>query len=98
MKHLLLACVLFVLGIACKSPDSGRGSSQAVVARAQGSAEILQNNSWQPVRLGQVLNEGDQARTGADGQIDLRITPHGGVMTLMPNSAMQIEQLGPNGK
>ena len=43
------------------------------------------------------MREGDQARTGANGQINLRLTPHGGVMSLMADSAMQIEQLGTRG-
>jgi hypothetical protein len=100
MKH-LLACVLLLAGIACKSPNGGGGSnSQAIVARVTGMAEFLptgQTGSWQPIRDGQVLKEGDQARTGADGQVDFRLTPHGGVMTLMPDSAIQFEQLGARG-
>jgi hypothetical protein len=99
MKH-LFACALLLLGIACKSPNGAHGSNtQAVAAKLQGSAEFLQsgqNNTWQPVRLGQAFREGDQARTGADGQLDISLTPYGGVMTLMQNSAIQFERLGPD--
>ena len=94
MKH-LLACVLVLFAIGCKSTDASRSSNaQAVVASVEGSSEFFQGGTWQAIRAGQVLHEGDQARTGANGRVDLRFTPHGGVMSLMPDSAMQIEQLG----
>ena len=101
MKRLICCLLLVSLGIACQNPNAARGSgSQAIVAKAEGSSEFLpkgQATGWQPVRSGWVLAEGDQARTGADGQIDFQITPHGGVVTLMPNSTLEIEQLGPRG-
>ena len=97
MKH-LLACLLLLVGIACKTSNASRSSNtQAVVASVEGSSEFLQNGTWQPVQTSHVFSEGDQARTGPNGRIDLRFTPHGGVMSLMPDSAMQIEQLGPKG-
>jgi hypothetical protein len=98
---LLVACLLLLVGIACKSPNAARGSdSQAIVTKVDGLAESLQKGqagAWQPIRVGQVLSEGDQARTGADGQVDIRLAPYGGVMSLMPNSEIQIEQLGARG-
>src|SRR5262245_55999409 len=94
---LLLAPLAFV-AIGCKSTDALRASSQAVVAKVEGTAEALPNGqgtNWQPVREGQIFSEGDQARTSANGKIDFRLAPHGGVMTLMPDSAIRFEELGP---
>jgi hypothetical protein len=94
MKH-LLACLIVLFAVGCKSTRGSRSSNvQAVVANVEGSAEFLRNGTWQPIRAGHVFGEGDQARTGANGRLDLQLTPHGGVMSLMPDSAMQIEQLG----
>ena len=104
MKQLLACLLLIVVGIGCTSTRGSPGAkqaksvNQATVASVEGSAEALQvgqAGSWQPIRVGQVFNEGDQARTSANGKVDFGLAPHGGVMTLMPDSAIQFEQLGP---
>src|SRR5690349_2134129 len=94
----LVTCLLLLIGIGCKSSNASRGSNtQAIVTKTAGSTEFLQNGGWQPLRTGQVFVEGDQVRTGADGQVDVNLTPYGGVMTVMPNSTIQMEQLGTRG-
>ena len=97
MKQIL--AVLLLLGaVACKSSNANRtAGTQASVTKTSGSAEFLNAGVWESIRTGQALNEGDQARTGADGQIDIRFSPHGGVMTVMPNSAIEIEKLRSDG-
>lgn len=106
MKQFLV-CLLLLVGIACKTADSTRRSDvQAVVAKVEGSSEFLaagqtvqtgQIRNEQAVAVGHALRKGDQIRTGADGRVDVQLIPYGGVMSVMPNSAIEIEQLGPEG-
>ena len=104
MKQFLTCLLLIVVGIGCASTNGSPGVNranrvnQATVASVEGTAEALQGGqagNWQPIRVGQVFNEGDQARTSANGKVDFSLAPHGGVLTLMPDSAIQFEQLGP---
>lgn len=101
MKQFLACLLLIVVGIGCQSTGGSAGANQAVVAAIEGSAEALQANqggpaaTWRPISVGQIFHEGDQARTGANGKVDFSLAPHGGTLTLMPDSAVQFEQLGP---
>jgi hypothetical protein len=90
--------LLFTMLIAaCQSSKVNDASSgTASVEQVKGPAEIRHNGgNWENARAGQTLRTGDEARTSSGGQIDFRLREHGGVLTLMPDSLLQFEQLGP---
>jgi len=60
-------------------------------------AEIARGTDgrWEPARLWENLHAGDRARTEAHGKIDFSLGKYGGVLTLMPDSIITFEQLGP---
>jgi hypothetical protein len=86
----------FLVGGCQSSKISDNGLGSATVQQVKGSAEIRPDGgNWERARAGQTLRTGDEARTGAGGQINFRLREHGGVLSLMPNSLLQFEQLGP---
>ena len=93
-----LAFLVFALGVACNSPKTGRSANTNLsVADVRGSAEVRRQGTWERIQAGHFLSQGDGIRTGADSQVDLQFAPHGGVLTVMPNSAIDIDQLGSSG-
>lgn len=88
---LLGLTTLFVL--ACQTTDRA-AAARAEVASVTGFAEIQRGQQWQSLRAGEILGVGDQIRTGADGTVEVRFAPHGGVMGLQPDSMLRFEQIG----
>ena len=95
MRTFIFLLTFLVAGCqSSKISDSGLGS--ATIQQVKGSVEIRHDGgNWEQARSGQTLRTGDEARTGAGGQINFRLREHGGVLILMPNSLLQFEQLGP---
>ena len=87
-------CLVLLLGIGCKTTDE-TAATRAEVVTVSGLAEVQRAESWQSLRSGRPLNVGDQVRTGADGRVEVRFSPFGGVMTIQPDSLLQLEQVGP---
>ena len=96
MRTYIFLLSFLLVGCQSSKDSSSSGSGTATVLRVKGSAEIrLDAGNWEQARAGQTLRTGDEARTGAGGQINFRLREHGGVLSLMPNSLLQFEQLGP---
>ena len=90
-----LALTLCALITGCTTPLGPSGSSKARIHSVEGTADVQRGGEWQPARLWQKLSSGDSARTGGSGKIDFNLGKYGGVLTLMPDSAIRFEQLGP---
>jgi hypothetical protein len=97
MKTLkLLALTLLTLSwLGCAS--TGRaGHGTARIRSVAGTADIgRKGGSWEAASLWQKLSTGDRARTGGSGKIDFSLGRYGGVLTLMPESSIEFEQIGP---
>jgi hypothetical protein len=75
---------------------SNTSHGTATIQQVKGPADIRHaGGKWERARAGQILSTGDEARTAAGGQVDFRLRENGGVLTLMPNSLLEFEQLGP---
>lgn len=94
-----LALVIFIVVLGCSSANSPRnpqGDSRLLIKHVEGTAEISgAAGTWSQAREGDTIQEGLQARTGANGKIDFDLGTSGGVLTLMPESLLHFEQLGP---
>jgi len=91
------AATLAILTLsACFTPLSGSRSGTARVNSLEGSAEVSRGDgAWESASLWHKFSAGDRARTGADGTLNLTLGRYGGVLTLMPGSLLEFEQLGP---
>jgi hypothetical protein len=47
------------------------GQGEALVSHLTGSAEVMENGTWAPLRVNDALDEGDQVRTGKGSRIEL---------------------------
>jgi len=102
MKKTTVAFMVFVFVTAvvisgCSTMSTGKaGGGTARIKSLDGNAEIARTGgNWEPAHLWQRLRTGDRARTAAHGKIDFSLGKYGGVLTLMPESAITFEQLGP---
>jgi len=96
MRTFIFLLSFLLVGCQNSKVSNRSGLGTATVQQVKGSAEVRQGGGdWERARAGQTLRTGDEARTGAGGQINFRLREHGGVLTLMPNSLLQFEQLGP---
>src|SRR5688500_11891802 len=96
MRTFIFLLTILVGGCQSSNVSTPPEAGFATIQRVEGSAEIRRaGGNWERAREGQALRSGDEARTAAGGQIDFRLREHGGVLTLMPNSLLQFEQLGP---
>jgi hypothetical protein len=95
MRTFIFLLTLLVAG--CQSARvSNSGAGSATIQQVKGPTDIRHaGGTWERARAGQTLSAGDEARTAAGGTIDFRLREQGGVLTLMPNSLLQFEQLGP---
>ena len=88
-----LVAVVFLTACASLSPGS---PASARIRSVSGSAEIARDGGdWQPANVWKKLDADDRARTGANGKIDFSLGRYGGVLTLMPSSLIEFQQLGP---
>ncbi len=99
MKPRLLVTLVGALVLAgCSTMRFGKSANAvAHIKSLDGSAEIARgtDGKWEPARLWENLHTGDRARTEPHGQIDFSLGKYGGVLTLMPESTITFEQLGP---
>jgi hypothetical protein len=95
MRTLSLLVLLLFLG--CQSTPDLPASARATITSVTGHAEIRhqQTATWERARPGDTLTVGDQARTSLGAQIDFNLGQNAGVLTLMPDSLLQFDQLGP---
>src|SRR6185436_8151411 len=96
-KLLLFALAVTSLS-ACSSMRFGKSANAvAHIKSLDGNAEIARGSAanWEPARIWANLHSGDRARTEPHGQIDFSLGKYGGVLTLMPESTIIFEQLGP---
>ena len=95
MRTLICLFALFFLG--CQSTPNAPATARATISSVTGDAEIRRQEigRWERARKGEVLQAGDQARTGPGAQIDFNLGQNAGVLTLMPDSLLQFDQLGP---
>jgi hypothetical protein len=97
-QKLLLSAFVLSLFTACSTMRFGNSANAvAHIHSLDGSAEIARGTEgkWEPARLWENLHAGDRARTEAHGKIDFSLGKYGGVLTLMPESMITFEQLGP---
>jgi hypothetical protein len=97
MRTLIVAMMVLVAGCQSSQERTGAGNVKATVRQVTGQAEVRSagtNGTWERARAGADLREGDEARTAADGQLDVQLSPHGGVLSLTGDSHLQIERLG----
>src|SRR5689334_8706303 len=82
---------------ACSTITSGKsGAGVARIKSIDGNAEIAHADAkWEPAHLWQSVHSGDRARTATHGKVDFSLGKYGGVLTLMPESTIVFEQLGP---
>lgn len=95
-----LAALAAMIVAGC-STAGGRGGSGAAarIRSVEGAAEVARGQAkWEPAHLWQKLHAGDRARTAPHGTIDFTLGRYGGVLTLMPDSAITFEKLGPESK
>ena len=92
-----LICLFALLFVGCQCTPNLPSTARATITSVTGNAEIRrqQTAQWQSARRGDILQPGDQARTGPGAQIDLNLGLAAGVLTLMPDSLLQFDQLGP---
>jgi hypothetical protein len=91
----ILLTVLMAAGCATGPAPSENANFSAIISSVQGKAEIWRDGRWGQARRGQLLWEGERARTSANSRIDFHLGQYGGVLTLMPESMLEFEQLGP---
>lgn len=99
MKQKLLLSVLMasVLAACSTMPFGSSANAVAHIHSLDGAAEIARgtDGKWEPARIWENLHAGDRARTEAHARIDFSLGKYGGVLTLMPDSMITFEQLGP---
>jgi hypothetical protein len=95
MRTFFILLSLLIAG--CQSAKvSSVGGGSATIENTKGEVEIRRaGGRWERASSGQMLQSGDEARTGTGGQIEFKLREQGGVFTLMPNSLLEFEQLGP---
>ena len=94
----VVSFLLFSTGCATNKANrhATPGGAEAVITHVEGSARINPGGgNWQIAKTGIALHRGAQARTGADGKLKIDLGRYGGVLTLMPNSLLNFEQVGP---
>src|SRR5438105_1317156 len=93
-----IALLTFALLPACSSLPrrSQAGAGSARIKSIEGNADVARGNGpWEAAHLWEKLNSGDRAKTGGNGKIDFSLGKFGGVLTLMPESMITFEQIGP---
>jgi hypothetical protein len=95
MRTFIFLFALLFLG--CQSTPNIPAHARATISSVTGNAEIRrqQTAQWERARRGDILQTGDQTRTGPGAQIDFNLGQAAGVLTLMPDSLLQFDQLGP---
>src|SRR5688572_15076 len=95
MRTLIFLFALLFLG--CQSTPNTPATGRATISSVTGNAEIRrqQSGQWERARTSDTLTAGDQARTSPGAQIDFNLGQNAGVLTLMPDSLLQFDQLGP---
>jgi hypothetical protein len=95
MRTFLILMSLLIAG--CQSTKvSSSSAGSANIQNVKGEGEIRRSGGrWERATSGQTLRSGDEARTGTGSQIEFTFREHGGVITLMPNSLLEFDQLGP---
>jgi hypothetical protein len=92
------AIVLSVTLAACSTIGLGKSGATARIKSLDGNVAIARGNgNWEPAHLWETMHSGDRARTEAHGIVDFSLGKFGGVLTLMPESTIVFEQLGPAG-
>jgi hypothetical protein len=101
-KCSVVTALVTVVGLlslsACTSAprDRAAGEGAARIHSISGNADVARGNGpFEPAHLWQKLRSGDRARTAGNGKIDFSLGKFGGVLTLMPESMITFEQLGP---
>ncbi len=100
MKNVLcttLALLAAALLPGCSTIGVGKaGRAMARIRSLDGNGEIARGKgNWEPAHIWENLHSGDRARTAGHGTIDFSLGRFGGVLTLMPDSSVVFEQLGP---
>ena len=73
-------------------------NSAAIVESVQGSAEVSRTgNAWSAAQTGNTIHPGGRVRTGSDGTVTLNLGGNGGTVEVIPDSLLELEQIGPTG-
>ncbi|HEX7860950.1 MAG TPA: hypothetical protein VF773_11520 [Verrucomicrobiae bacterium] len=97
MRTLLLcvAVVLFGCQATEKSQSTRATAASATIESVKGQVEIRRaDGEWQRAEPSQLIMAGDEIRTSGDSSLELDMGREAGVLTVHPNSALRIEQLG----
>jgi len=94
MKSLIVACVLAGLGVAIVA-GGGQGNAGVVsILESSGKVEFSTDAAdWQTAKVGDVLSEGTQLRSGSAATADLLLEYNGSVFRLAADSELRVEQL-----
>lgn len=95
MRTVILIGLVWLAG--CKTPVRSPvgAEARATIQQTSGLAEVRSGKGdWVAAEAGRDLQVGDEVRTSSDGQLDVELRPHGGVLTLRNDSVMTIERLG----
>jgi hypothetical protein len=98
MRSKLVAALsgLVLLCSACATTSPAR-HDPAVVQSVSGRAEIsVAGERWRIARTGAKLPEGAIVRTGPASHVNLSLGTHRGVLTVHPDSTLELERLGPS--
>jgi len=75
---------------------SAEASRKAIVSKLKGTVEVrVQDASWVPARIGMILREGDELRTGDTGTAETLLDDEGktGRLEIKPNSHLRFNTL-----
>jgi len=96
-RNFVFGLLLISVLSACQTASRlAGGTHTARIQALESGAEISRaGGPWEQARLWQKLRAGDRARTAAHGTIDFTLGKFGGVLTLMPDSTIEFQQIGP---
>jgi len=95
----LVAIGSFILGGCASHKATYFGlNSAAIVEEVRGSAEVSRSGSaWNMAQTGNTIHPGGRVRTGSDGTVTLNLGSNGGTVEVIPDSLLELEQIGPTG-
>src|SRR5688500_8036662 len=97
MRTLLLCLAVLLAGCQTteRSQSTAATAASAIIESVKGQVEIRRaDGEWQRAERNQLVMAGDEIRTSGDSNLELNFGREAGVLTLHPNSALTIEQLG----
>ena len=97
MRTLLLCLAVLLVG--CQTTgrvETTRATAaSATIETVKGQVEIRRaDGEWQRAERSQLVMAGDEVRTSGDSSLELNFGREAGMLTLHPNSALRIDQLG----